>query len=211
VIAAHVHDALRQVRELKLRVLDSQMFTGYSGRVRAVAGTVALAAAAVMSRPGFPLTVQAHLVGWGLVLLVAVVANYAALIVWFITTSGPRRDVRRLMPTVDALPALAVGAILSFVLVRDGVVDLLPGTWMCLYGLTNLASRRVLPRAIWLVGLYYVSCGVMWFVTPGLTFTNPWPMGIVFCVGEVAGGFIFHRNRMPNDSIQGFIAGKDRS
>ena len=210
-IAAHVHDALRQVRELKLRVLDSQMFTGYSGRVRAVGGAAAFLAALIMSRPGFPATGRAHLIGWGLVLLVAVVANYAALIVWFVTTSGPHRDMRRLMPTVDALPPLAVGAILSLVLLRHGLIDLLPGTWMCLYGLTNLASRRVLPKAIWLVGLYYVVCGVVLFVTPGFTFTNPWPMGIAFCVGEVVGGFIFHRNRVPNGSIQSFVAGREQS
>lgn len=210
-IAAHVHDALRQVRELKLRVLDSQMFTGYSGRVRAVAGGASLLAAVIMSRSGFPATARAHLVGWGVVLAVAVIANYAALIVWFVTTSGPRRDVRRLMPTVDALPPLAVGAILSVVMVRQGMVDLLPGTWMCLYGLTNLASRRVLPKAMWLVGLYYIACGVVLFVTPGFTFTNPWPMGIAFCVGEVVGGFIFHRNRVPNGSIQSFVAGREQS
>ena len=34
-IAAHIHDALAQVRELKLRVLNAQRFTGYSGRGRA--------------------------------------------------------------------------------------------------------------------------------------------------------------------------------
>lgn len=207
-IAAHVHDALRQVRELKLRVLDSQLFTGYSGRVRAVAGVAALVAAVIMSRPGFPATTGAHLAGWGVVLAIAVAANYAALIVWFLASSGAKRDIRRLMPTVDALPPLAVGAILSFVLIRHGLIDLLPGTWMCLYGLANLSSRRVFPTAIWLAGFYYIGCGVACLLTPGFVFTNPWPMGAVFCVGELIGGFIFHRNRVPDSSIHSFVAGR---
>lgn len=41
-IANHIHDALAQVRELQKNILDKQRFKGYSGRARAIAGSVAL-------------------------------------------------------------------------------------------------------------------------------------------------------------------------
>ncbi len=81
VSSGHVHDALRQVRELKRRVIESQQFTGYSGRVRAIGGTFALVAALVMSRPGYPTTVRAHLIGWAVVLAVALAAHNAPIAV----------------------------------------------------------------------------------------------------------------------------------
>jgi len=37
-IAAHIHQAPAQVQELKLRVINSQRFTGYSGRCRSSQG-----------------------------------------------------------------------------------------------------------------------------------------------------------------------------
>lgn len=83
-IAAHIHEALAQVRELKMRVLNAERFTGYSGRSRAVGGVAAMLA-------------------------------------------------------------------------------------------------------------------------PWVSFTNPWPMGIVFGIGEWIGGFIFHRGRCPNAALTQFF------
>jgi hypothetical protein len=209
-VANHVHDALRQVRELQRLVWDSQRFTGYSGRSRAVGGTLALAAAIIMSRAQLPTSAQAHLAGWAVVAAVAVIANYSGLLHWFMFHPKAARDVRRLMPTVDALPPLAVGALLSLVLVRHQLHDLLPGVWMCLYGLANLSSRRVLPAAIWPLGLFYVSSGAICLLAVDIPFTNPWPMGLVFGAGEWAGGLIFHRCRMPEATVTSFFMKGDQ-
>jgi hypothetical protein len=205
VIAAHVHQALRQVKELRLRVLNAGRFTGYSGRAHAFAGSVAFLAAVVMSASWYPRTVEAHLIGWGTVFGIAVFANYAAVVYWFLFQPDVKRDIRRLVPAVDAIPSLLVGGILTAALLRSGQYDLLFGTWMCLYGLAHISSRRVLPRAISHLGTFYVACGVLCFFLPALTFTNPWPMGLVFGVGEVTGGMIFHRNRVPEASGAGVV------
>lgn len=205
-IASHIHHALAQVRELKLRVLTARRFTGYSGRCRAVGGTMALLAPLLMTVSWYPQTVTAHLLGWGLVCLIAVLANYSAVLYWFFCNPDVDRDIRKLMPTVDALPSLAVGGIFSLVLVLRGHYDLLFGVWMCLYGLTNLSARQTLPRSLWPLGFFYVVCGAFCLLAPGISFTNPWPMGIVFGVGEWIGGFIFHRNRLPDATLVSFIA-----
>ena len=200
-IDIHIHNALAQVRELKMRVLNAQRFTGYSGRFRALGGTIALFAPFVMSADWYPRTITAHLAGWGFVLLCAVLSNYSALLYWFLFHPEPERDIRRLMPAIDTLPPLMVGGILTGVLILNKQYDLLFGTWMCLFGLANLSSRRVLPKALWPLGLFYITCGFICFLVPWIKITNPWPMGIIFGFGEWVGGFIFYKNRISNATV----------
>lgn len=208
-IDVHIHDALAQVRELKLCVLNAQRFTGYSGRSRALGGTIALFAPFIMSADWYPRTISAHIAGWGLVFLCAVFSNFSALLYWFLFHPEPERDLRKLIPTIDILPPLTVGGILTGVIILNEQYDLLFGTWMCLFGLVNLSSRRALPRALWPLGLFYIACGVICFSVPWIKLTNPWPMGIVFGLGEWIGGFIFYQNRISNTtaSISPFSQG----
>jgi len=210
-IASHIHHALAQVRELKMRVLNAQRFQGYSGRCRAVGGTVALFAPLIMSARWYPQTATAHLAGWGIVFLCAMLANYSAVLHWFLFQPNVERDVRRLMPTVDALPSLAVGGILTGALVLNGQYDLLFGTWMCLYGMTNLSARHTLPRALWPLGLFYIGCGAVCLLTQLGSLANPWPMGLVFGLGEWVGGFIFFRSRVSNATLRSFLCSGGKS
>ncbi|GEM_PF-419765 len=204
-VVSHVHEALRQVRAMQRRVLEAERFVGYSGRTRAFGGTVALIAALVMTSDRYPRTNDAHLAGWLAVLAVAVVGNYSALLYWFLFNPKAGRDVRRLIPTVDAVPPLVVGGVLSLVFVREDLFDLLFGAWMCLYGLANFSSRRILPAAIWALGTYYVGLGILFLFHPSVTFLSPMPAGLVFFFGEWAGGFIFHYCRKPDAPLSSFF------
>ena len=210
-IAAHIHDALAQVRELKMRVLNAQQFTGYSGCSRALGGTIAILAALLMSAKWYPQTAFAHLAGWGFVFLCAVLSNYSALLYWFLFHPEPERDIRRLIPTVDALPSLIVGGILTSSLIVSKQYDLLFGTWMCLFGLTNLSCRRTLPRALWPLGFFYIACGTICLLLPWINITNPRPMGIVFGVGELIGGYIFHQNRISHATTKSFSSSQGQA
>ena len=209
-IAAHIHDALAQVRELKRRVLSTQRFTGYSGRGRAVGGTIALLAPFVLSAAWYPQTPAAHLAGWAVVCGGALLANYSPLLHWFLFHPDVKRNPRKLMPTVHALPSLAVGGILSAALVLRGQYDLLFGVWMCLFGLTNLSAGQTLPTAMRPLGFFYMACGTVCLLAPQVSFTHPWPMALVFGVGEWIGGFIFYRNRVPAATVVEFLYSGDR-
>lgn len=196
----HIHQALAQVRELQQKVLEKQYFKGYSGRARALSGTIAMLAACVMWLPWYPLTREAHVVGWGAVFVIGAVLNYGALIYWYFSDRGARRDFRRIKPAFDVFPALLVGGVLTHVFLREGLHDLLPGMWMALFGVANLASQRVLPRMINVVGWFYVTCGAISLLVAA-PFTNPWPMAVVFFFGEWAGGFVLHFDRLPRTSL----------
>lgn len=192
-ISSQIYQAIEQVRELQQKILESQRFKGYSGRARAICGAAALVAAFIMSLPQYPADVAAHAFGWGMVALFGVVLNFGALVHWFLFDPTVKRNFRRLKPTLDALPAIIVGGVMTYVFIYHQLHEYLFGTWMCLFGLANLASRHVLPQRIWIVGLYYILCGsVCLFYSSNILFLNPWPMGIVFFVGEWAGGIILH-------------------
>jgi hypothetical protein len=190
-----IHDALEQVDRLRELILERRQFHGFSGPARLASGLAALAGAAVLASGAVPATPWAHLTGWGAVLLVALAANYGALAHWFFSDPAARRDLLALKPAVDVIPALAVGGLLGLALVRAGHFDLLPGTWMCGYGLAHTACRLSLPPANYLVGLGYLVCGAACLLAPGVTFLNPWPMGLVFGVGETLGGWILIQQR----------------
>jgi len=187
-----IDDALSQVRLMQDLVATKRRFQGYSGLARVLSGTLALLASMVMASSRVDDTPMAHLIGWGVVLFLGIIFNYAALGYWFLFNEHVRRNPVMLKPAVDALPALAVGAALSLALILRGEYDLLFGAWMTLYGLAQVAYRQSLPSGIYAVGVGYVLCGMYCLVSPYVTFTNPWPMGIVFLAGEWTGGIILY-------------------
>ena len=195
-IANHIHDALAQVKTLQEMILDKRLFKGYSGTARIAAGLIALAGAAAIASSGLvPRTPYYHLLGWGAVLLVALILNYGALVWWFLFDPHVRGDLSMMRPAMDAVPPLAVGAALSLALILQNDFDLLFGVWMCNYGLVHCAHRHNLPKQIYFTGLFYLACGGFCLLSPSVRFLNPWPMGIVFCTGELLGGIILLKNK----------------
>jgi hypothetical protein len=192
-IANHIHDALAQVRKLQEYILEKRLFKGYSGPARMAGGVVALAGAFVMGSGFLPSRTLVHLAGWGVVLSMALIVNYAGLVWWFLFSPQAKRELTRAMPVVDAIPALAVGAIFSLAMILGRHYELLFGTWMCLYGLAHVSYRMSLPIANYIVGIFYIACGTICLLKQ-VPLTNPWPMGLVFFVGEVSGGLVLHRS-----------------
>ena len=193
-IANHIHDALEQVRRLQELILDKRAFTGYSGTARMLGGTAAFLGCAIMSL--FRNSPAVQLSGWALILIITLLLNYGALLLWFCQRPPIGRTWTAIRPAFDAIPPLAVGAVLTLALVLNEQLDLLFGSWMCLYGLAHTAYRPNLPRSNWLLGCYYILCGTFFLTWPGTSFMNPLPAGIVFLVGEWIGGGIFYRHKV---------------
>jgi hypothetical protein len=182
-----IEEAVANVRRLRDLVMRRKRFHGYSGRARMVCGVVALVAAAILSSGYVPTNQHAHLIGWGVVLAAALLINYGALAWWFVSHPEVQSQPALLKPALDAIPALATGAVLTIALIHGNHYDLLFGTWMLLYGLAQTTYRSALPRGVYWTGLVYMMCGALLTLKPA-PFTQPWPMGIVFFLGEIAGG-----------------------
>lgn len=194
-VANHIHDALLQVRRLQELILEKRQFRGYSGTARIVGGSITLIGSLVMSQAAFSQQEGVHLLGWLIVASIALAANYGALTLWYIQLPNDERKRTRVRPVFDAFPALITGGALSVALVIRGYPDLLFGIWMCFYGLAHTSCRADLPRENWFLGFYYLFCGIFFMLWQGVSFFNPWPMGLVFLAGETVGGIIFHRHK----------------
>jgi hypothetical protein len=57
------------------------------------------------------------------------------------------------------VPPLAAGALLTFVLFRAGMVDLLPGIWLLVYGVAVVAAGTFSIRAVKWMGLSFMLAG----------------------------------------------------
>ena len=189
-IANHIHDALAQVRKLQEFILEKRLFRGYSGWARIGSGTVALLGAAIMASDLVPDNPYVHVDCWAGVVAVGLIMNYGCLVYWFLFNPEVRRNPVMVKPALDAMPALLVGGVLTLALMISGQFQLLFGVWMCLYGLAQVAYRQSLPYGIYLVGMGYVICGIYCLLSSSIHFLNPWPMGIVFFAGELAGGIV---------------------
>jgi hypothetical protein len=204
-IANHIHHALEQVRELQQKILEKQRFKGYSGRARAISGTMALFCALLLASPYVPGENSTHLFAWGTVFCISVILNFGAILYWFLFDSASKRDIRLLKPLLDVLPPLFVGGVLTFWMIFQQLYSSLFGMWMCLFGLANLSARHVLPKPIWILGLYYIVCGIVMLFLYPFSFLNPWPMGLVFFIGEWAGGIILHFDGSERVSFSDFF------
>jgi hypothetical protein len=189
-IANHIHDALAQVRTLQEFIIERNLFKGYSGKARILSALAALAGTWVLGSGMVPNSPWAHLAGWGVILAVGVGVNYSALLYWFLFDREVRRNPMMLKPALDAIPAFGVGAVVSLALIVKGEFDLLFGVWMCLYGLAQVAYRSSLPKGIYWIGVFYLLSGTVCLLWPGISFMEPWPMGMVFVTGELAGGAV---------------------
>ena len=195
-----VHDALAQVRQMQSVVQDRLRFRGFSARARMAGGFVALLGATALGRFVPANSPQAHLLGWAVVLVLAAGVNYGALLLWMWRDARWQRPAEW-VPALESLPPLAVGGVLSLAFWRIGAFDLLPGTWMLCYGLVHMAYRRNLPPGVYIVGFFYLVAGVVCLLAPGLSFTDPRPMGAVFGVGEVVGGLALRSDSTQKEAF----------
>ena len=166
-------------------------FAGWSAPARAACGVLALATAAVSCLPGYPAGDIAQADAWGLLALAAFIIQGAALGLWYARLPRPQRRAQRLEPVLRGLAPFLVTCAISVTMILRLDFRVLPGLWMCGYGLVNLAVCPEHPRGMRLVGLYYVLCGPLCLLSP-LPFRNPWPLGAVFFAGELWGAAVLH-------------------
>ena len=62
---------------------------------------------------------------------------------------------------------------------------MLPGLWAVLFSLGLFASRRFLPRGVFLIAGYYLLAGLFCLtLDPRAQALSPWTMGITFGAGQ---------------------------
>ena len=99
------------------------------------------------------------------------------------------------------LPALVAGGLVTLVIVRRAseLAWMLPGLWAILFSLGVFASCRLLPRAVFVVGAWYLVGGVLALLWGhGAAALSPWSMGIIFGGGHLLAAVILHFTLEPS-------------
>ncbi len=153
-------DNLRYIRETMER---SASFTHVSGVGGVAMGLIALAAAAMS-------TVVSDRLAWLAVWLGAAVLSFsvAALLMARKTRAegvtlltGPGRRF-----AWNMTPPLLAGIALTVALARAGLYDLLPGTWLLLYGAGVVTGGSYSVRPVPLMGVGFMALGTLALLSP---------------------------------------------
>ena len=93
------------------------------------------------------------------------------------------------------LPALILGAALSFALLRADLFAFLPAVWYGCYGVGLLASHTMLPRAVLPISVAFLAAGIgLLFASPAVAL-SPWILAVGFGAGQIAIGVLVMRER----------------
>jgi hypothetical protein len=159
-IDARAREHLRYIRDTLERAGSFTAVPGWGG---VVVGLTALGAAAVAWRQP---SANAWLLVW---LAEAVVAGVIG--VWAVAWkaksagvplfSGPGRRF-----ALSFAPPLAVGALLTFVLWQQGLVGVLPGVWLALYGTAVVTGGAFSIEIVPLMGLCFLVLGAVALFSP---------------------------------------------
>lgn len=185
--ALHVH-ALENLRFIRETMERSGSFTAVPGWGGAVMGLTAVGAAWVAARTETP---EAWLATWLVAALVAMLVG-----VWATARkvraanvpilSGPAQKF-----VLSLAPPLFAGALLTVALYRAGLLAVLPGMWLLLYGAAVMTAGVFSVRIVPVMGLSFMLAGMLALFSPAAW--GNWFLGAGFGGLQVLYGIIIAR------------------
>lgn len=194
-----LHDALRQISEIRQQMAQSEVFRGYRSLTVGFSGLLGLLTAAFQSRWVSQPDVELghYVLLWMCVAAVSLVVTGGEMI-WKARRAGSGLERELTLLAVEQfMPCLAIGALLTTCIYYSAqpVAWMLPGLWSLVFSLGIFASYRLLPRqALW-IGVYYAVCGCLCLLWgQGENVLAPWQMGLSFGGGQLLGAAMLYWN-----------------
>lgn len=192
-----LREALTQITEIRAQMARTEVFRGYRAAPVAFSGLLAFAAAGAQAAWITDPVRQwdQYLQLWsGAALLSALVSGAGMTVGWRRRASAWRREITWLAVGQFA-PCLIAGGVVTAVLtiaVPEGI-RLLPGLWQVLFSLGIFASCRLLPKATFGVGLFYLAAGAVTLAAArGEAALAPWTMGLPFGIGQLLAAAVLY-------------------
>jgi hypothetical protein len=192
-----LRDALSPISEIRQQMARGQIFRGYRSATTAFSGSLAVLAGIVQSTciPDPQHHAKPFILLWVAAAMISLVVVGAEMIV---RTRRSHSQVQRqlsLLAVEQFMPSVVAGALVTWVFcdfLREQLW-ILPGLWMILFSLGIFASARLLPRAVFAVGGFYLVCGILTLVaaSKGIAF-SPWLMAGTFGVGQFSTAMILY-------------------
>jgi hypothetical protein len=195
-----LNQALLDISRIRAQLARGSEFHGYGPATVGITGILALVAATVQTvwirEPA--LQVVHYLQLWG----IAAACSFGFIMLEAIFRARRAHGDMAFSMLQSALeqflPPIVAGGLLTIVLPMAAPAStwLLPGLWQIIFSLGVFASCRLLPRAIFIVGVWYLFSGLSCLALLGEAKSfSPWAMGLPFAVGQflVAGVLLAHR------------------
>jgi len=191
--------ALLDIAEVRERLAVTQRFKGYSGIAAVASGIFALVAGGVQAtlvpNPAGNAQGRTYFAIWLVCCAAAAIVNYGAIAHWFVNDASARDRWQTRTVGLSILPALTLGAALSFALLAALRFSELPGVWYACYGVGLFASRTMVPRGVVVVATIFLLVGIgLMFVPPSIALAW-WVLAAGFGFGQIAIGIFVLRDR----------------
>jgi hypothetical protein len=181
--------ARADVRYIRQTMERAGVFTAVPGAGGIAMGVVGCAAALVASRQG---SFDAWLFTW---LAAAVIAACVGLVTMLRKARRADLALARgpgLRFALSLVPPLLAGGALTAALYRSGQIQLLPGTWLVLYGAATITGGAFSVRVVPVMGACFMVLGVVALFAPqGL---GDWFLAAGFGALQIVFGVIIMRN-----------------
>lgn len=184
-LAERAEDNLQFIRTT---MENASVFTGISGTGYVLTGITALLASWLAMTQTDP---QYWLVVWmGELALATLVAS---VFTWIkMRTQGRLWQLSTIRKLLCAfLPAMFAGGVLTLVMAREHLIDLLPGIWLMLYGVAVITAGAWSVRVLPVMGSMFMVLGVLALLIPE---TADWLMAIGFGGLHIGFGLLIRRH-----------------
>ena len=194
-----IERALLDIAEVRGRLAMTQRFKGYSGVAAIASGLFALAAgivqALIVPAPSSVREDRLFFAIWLVCCAAAVVVNYGAIAHWFVNDASARDRWQTRTVGLSILPALVLGAALSFALIDADRASYLSGIWYGAYGVGLFASWTLVPRGVTVIAAAFLAAGVGLLFAPAHVALAWWVPALGFGLGQIGIGVLVLRER----------------
>jgi hypothetical protein len=191
--------ALTDISAIREQLAQSTEFRGYAPATLAATGAFALLVATGQARwlPGSATNMRVYIAVWAATAAVCVTLIAIATVRHSRRAHGGLAVAMLQLALEQFLPAVVAGGLVTVALLELAPQDLwmLPGLWHIFFALGVFPSCRFLPRPTFIVGVWYLACGLACFALAAPTHANsPWAMGIPYGVGHLlVAGIVLQR------------------
>src|SRR3954469_3413335 len=159
-----LRDALTQIADIRQQMARAEVYRAYRPLTTAFSGIVAIAAAIVQPIyvPQPRAHIQDYLTVWLVAACISIVAVAIELTLRCRCSSHPLRWEMTGHAIEQFMPSVVAGALVTYVIAASSgeAAWMLPGLWSIFFGLGVFASRRLLPKATYLIGGFYLAAGL---------------------------------------------------
>jgi hypothetical protein len=192
--------ALTEISDIRMQMCRTRLFRGYTAPTTFSTALMAILAAASQGAClGHVVEEPVRFVQFwmGTAAICVALCGFEVARRYRTTDSFLQRELT-LSAIEQLVPCLFIAAAITCVLCAfaPGTIWMLPGLWQIFFGMGLANSRRLLPSAVVLIAVFYISCGLLNLtVGPSVAAFSAWRMGIPFAIGQSALALLLRRGR----------------